>query len=142
MKPALLDTDILSEILKGRDAAVRRSAEKYVSLHGRLALSVLSIVEIVTGLEKRNRKDELRRFEESLRSFEVFPLTSDSAALAGRIFARLELAGQPIGRVDPLIAAIAMENQRTLVTGNVRHYARIRDAGFDLTLENWREEQA
>lgn len=60
------------------------------------------------------------------------------ALLAGRIFADLERAGLPIGRADPMIAAIALEHELTLVTGNTAHYARVRLVGYPLMLENWR----
>ena len=61
-----------------------------------------------------------------------------SAELAGRIYADLERAGQPIGRADPMIAAIALRHDLTLVTGNLSHYERIQKLGYNLELDNWR----
>lgn len=69
---------------------------------------------------------------------EVLPLDGDSAALAGEISAELERAGEPIGRADPMIAAIAIRAVRTLVTGNTRHFERIREIGYPLMLMDWR----
>ncbi len=46
--------------------------------------------------------------------------------------------GQPIGRADPLIAAIAIQHNLVLVTGNQEHYGRVRELGYSLKLENWR----
>jgi tRNA(fMet)-specific endonuclease VapC len=46
--------------------------------------------------------------------------------------------GQTIGFADPLIAAIAIENGLTLVTGNTSHYERIQSLGYPLLLDNWR----
>ena len=40
---------------------------------------------------------------------------------------------------DPLIAAIALQAQLPLVTGNTKHFARIQDLGYPLQLANWRE---
>jgi len=37
-----------------------------------------------------------------------------------------------------MIAAIAIENGLTLVTGNTAHYARISALGYQLKLDNWR----
>ena len=66
--------------------------------------------------------------------------TDISAALAGRIYANLERAGQPIGRADPMVAAIALRYNMVLATGNLRHYQRIQEVGYRLQLDNWKME--
>ena len=48
-----------------------------------------------------------------------------AAELAGRITGDLDRTGQPIGRADPMIAAIAIVNGLELVAGNTAHYQRI-----------------
>ncbi len=60
------------------------------------------------------------------------------AVLAGRIYADLERIGQPIGYPDSMIAAIALQRDQTLVTGNLSHYQRIQALGYPLRLDNWR----
>jgi len=37
-----------------------------------------------------------------------------------------------------MIAAIAIENGLTLVTGNTAHYQYIQQLGYSLKLDNWR----
>jgi len=83
------------------------------------------VLEIVKGLHKIRREDRIEQFLKLLPALEVLPLDLQSAEIAGRIHADLELAGQPIGRADPMIAAVALRNDRTLVTGNQSHYRRI-----------------
>jgi tRNA(fMet)-specific endonuclease VapC len=39
---------------------------------------------------------------------------------------------------DPIIAAIALEHNLELVTGNAAHFQRIVRLGYPLTLVNWR----
>jgi tRNA(fMet)-specific endonuclease VapC len=39
---------------------------------------------------------------------------------------------------DPIIAAIALEHNLELVTGNAAHFQRIVLLGYSLTLVNWR----
>ncbi len=51
----------------------------------------------------------------------------------GEIKATLELKGTPLADADIIIAATAIAEGLTLVTGNVRHYNRIEA----LTIENW-----
>ena len=46
MPKALLDTDIYSRTLQGKDVTVAANADKYRQQHGRLAVSVLSLIHI------------------------------------------------------------------------------------------------
>jgi predicted nucleic acid-binding protein len=63
-----------------------------------------------------------------------------AAELAGRIWAELQRTGKGIGVPDTMIAAIAIHNGLPLVTGNTSDYVRIREVGYPLVLENWRNE--
>jgi tRNA(fMet)-specific endonuclease VapC len=51
------------------------------------------------------------------------------------IRARLESEGRRLDEPDLRIASIALSRRLTLVTGNVRHFARV----ADLLVENWLE---
>jgi predicted nucleic acid-binding protein len=135
---SLLDTDILSEIGKGIDPNVVRNAAAYRNTFGRYTLSVISIMEVVQGFQRRQSSARLQRFLAAIVSEEVLPFDQHSAELAGRIAGDLERAGQPIGRADPMIAAIALEHGLDLVTGNTTHYQRIQQLGYPLTLLDWR----
>jgi tRNA(fMet)-specific endonuclease VapC len=135
---ALLDTDILSEILKGVDRAVAARATTYRAIWGRYTVSTITVVEVVKGLHRVGREDAIQRFLSGLSLAELLTLDLQSAELAGRIYADLERTGQPIGRADPMIAAIALEHGLTLVSGNLSHYRRIEALGYGLKLENWR----
>jgi tRNA(fMet)-specific endonuclease VapC len=53
--------------------------------------------------------------------------------VAGRIRAELESQGTPIGSNDLLIAAIAIANDLTLVTHNIREFSRV----SSLRYEDW-----
>lgn len=96
------------------------------------------MLEIVKGFHKINQENEIQRLLPKLMTAELVTLTIKSAELAGRIYADLERTGQPIGRADPMIAAIAIERKLVLSTGNERHYLRIQELGYDLTLTNWK----
>ena len=52
MTRCLLDTDILSEIIKGKHSAVLSRASAYVAQHGRLTTSSVSVAEIIYGFER------------------------------------------------------------------------------------------
>ncbi|WP_226889559.1 hypothetical protein [Nostoc sp. MG11] len=68
----------------------------------------------------------------------MLTLQLSDAELAGRIYADLERTGQPIGLADAMIAAIAIQQDLTLVSGNLSHYQRIKVLGYSLKLDNWR----
>jgi tRNA(fMet)-specific endonuclease VapC len=138
MARSLLDTDILSEVLRGKNEIIRSHAEIYLSQHGQLTISVLTVLEIVKGFERAQRIDALSRFLADLETVEVLPLSSEAAILAGRMYGALERTGQPIGRIDPMIAALAFSNNLELVTGNHAHYERLVLLGFPLRLVDWR----
>jgi tRNA(fMet)-specific endonuclease VapC len=63
MSKRLLDTDILSEIIKGKNTAVAKRAESYLAQHGWLTTSAVSVAEIVYGF----RRNGTRRPSSSVR---------------------------------------------------------------------------
>lgn len=138
MNKTLLDTDILSEIFKAKNAALVSKAVAYKDAFGQFTISAITVMEIVKGLHKMGRADALAKFLDGLQASEVLPFDQACAGIAGRIFADLERIGQPVGRADPMIAAIALHHDLTLVTGNMAHYQRIQELGYSLKLENWR----
>jgi len=138
MKKALLDKDILSEILKAKNAGIVSKAVEYKENFERFTISVITVMEIVKGLHKAGRADALKKFLGGLQAIEIISFDENCSVIAGRMFADLENTGQPIGRADPMIAAIAMQHELTLVTGNTAHYERLQKLGYSLKLDNWR----
>jgi tRNA(fMet)-specific endonuclease VapC len=139
MDASLLDTDIFSELLKGKNVTVTRRAATYRQQFGQYTIAVPTLVELVKGFQKLGREDRVESLITGLAAESVLPLDRDAAILAGKIYGELERAGQPIGRLDPLIAAIAIHHELILVTGNTKHFERVVALGFPLKLDNWRE---
>ncbi|MCS6940251.1 MAG: PIN domain-containing protein [Roseiflexus sp.] len=138
MHESLLDTDIFSEILKGVDPVVAQRASAYRATFGRYMISSITVMEIIKGLHKIGREDRIQQLLQGLAFVEILAFDKRSAELAGRIAADLERTGQPIGRADPMVAAIALQHRLTLVTGNTAHYERVKALGHALEIENWR----
>ncbi|QLE58119.1 PIN domain-containing protein [Nostoc sp. TCL26-01] len=138
MKKVLLDTDILSESLKRRDQRVVANAIAYLAVHGRYTISMITVLEIVKGWHKLQREDKIQQFFAQIAVAEILTLQLSDAELAGRIYADLERIGQPIGLADSIIAAIAIQQNLSLVSGNLAHYQRIQTLGYSLQLDNWR----
>ena len=138
MNKALIDTDIFSELGKGMNQAIASNGTTYRATFGRYTISVITVMEIVRGFQKKQSPRRLRTFLTNIASEEVLAFDQAAAELAGRIEGELERVGQPIGRADPMIAATALQNGLELVTGNTAHYQRIQQIGHPLVLVNWR----
>ena len=93
-------------------------------------------MEIIQGLQKsERRRNASRRFAPPSSPEEILVFDQDAADLAGLIAGDLDRVGRPIGRCDPMIAAIAIKNRpgagdrqhRSLSTRSATrlcHYAR------------------
>lgn len=138
MNKALLDTDILSEVGKGIDRTVARNAAAYRQAHGFLTLSVISVMEVIQGYQRVGGSGRIQAFRNALATEEVIDFGRAAADLAGRIAGDLDRTGRPIGRCDPMIAALAIHHGLDLVTGNTAHYQRVQLLGYPLVLVNWR----
>jgi tRNA(fMet)-specific endonuclease VapC len=135
---ALLDTDTLSEIGKGKNPAIRAKAYAYSKVFRYYSFSVITVLGIVRGYQEAQDFQRMHASMASVATEEVFPLDLTASELAGRITGDLDRTGQPIGRADPMIAAIAIVQGLELVTGNTAHYQRIQRLGYTLPLVDWR----
>ena len=135
---ALLDTDIYSEVLKAIDPNVTRNATAYRQAHGFLTVSVISVMEVIQGYQRVGKSRRIQAFRNAVALEEVLIFDQATADLAGQVAGDLDRVGQPIGRCDPMIAAIGAIHGLELATGNTSHYQRVQQIGYPLTLVNWR----
>ncbi len=139
MNKVILDTDTLSEILKGKTETIVRNAEQYFVQYKNFMTTAVTVAELTKGFCKKGHPDLVAQINRLLSTAIVLPLDANAASVAGKIYAELEKAGRPIGWADPLIAGIAITQGLTLATGNTKHFKQVIAAGFPLTLANWRE---
>lgn len=132
MKPSLLDTDILSEFLRGNPKVIEKVAE-HLNEHGFISLSIITYYEILNGLLYKDAKKQLIKFEDFVSLNKVIPLTMPMAKTAAAIQAYLRKRGTEIGHTDTLIAGIAITSDLQLVTNNTDHFNRIKG----LIIANW-----
>ena len=132
MLKTLLDSDILSALLR-QQAAVMNRAAQYVAVHGQYTFSIITQYEILRGLKAKNAEKQLYAFDAFCQCNEVLPITEAIIRRASDIYASLHQSGQIIGDADILIAATALENGLTLSTNNESHFSRI----ASLTIDNW-----
>jgi predicted nucleic acid-binding protein len=132
MKPSMLDTDILSEFLRGNLKVIDK-VDEHLTEYGFISLSIITYYEILNGLLYKDARKQLSRFEDFVRLNKVIPLTMHMAKTAATIQAELRKKGLEIGHTDTLIAGIAMTTGLQLVTNNTDHFMRIKG----LVIANW-----
>jgi len=132
MKPSMLDTDVLSEFLRGNDKVIAKVGE-HLEEYGFISLSIITYYEILNGLLYKDARKQLSRFEEFISLNRVIPLTLQMAKRAAIIQADLRKSGTEIGHTDTLIAGISMISELQLITNNTEHFNRIK--GLDIA--NW-----
>jgi len=128
----MLDTDILSEFLRGNPKVVAKVDEHLVQF-GFINLSIITYYEILNGLLYKDAKKQLKSFDEFVELNKVIPLTLPMAKRAAIIQADLRKSGSEIGHTDTLIAGIATTSELQLITNNVNHFKRIKG----LEIANW-----
>ena len=139
MVKSILDTDILSEYLKGHDRAVIKHAGRYAKEHRVFTFTSVTVYEIVYGLELKSASSQLKRAVEWLNQNEEITPTSADYLTAATIKATARKRGSALELPDCLIAAVAVRLDRPLVTGNTEDFQAIQKTGINLILENWRD---
>jgi tRNA(fMet)-specific endonuclease VapC len=134
MDPSLLDTDTLSEVMKGVDTAVQDNARQYLRAFGHFTFSLITRYEILRGLKARRATRQIARFEQRCQQSVVLPITDEIIIQAADLYALLHQEGQLISDADILIAATALRHNLVMVTENVDHFRRIPG----LRIESWR----
>lgn len=132
IKPSILDTDILSEFLRGNPKVIEK-VDEHLKEYGFISLSIITYYEILNGLLYKDAKKQLIRFEDFVALNKVIPLTLRMAKTAAIIQADLRKKGTEIGHTDTLIAGIAITSELQLITNNTNHFKRIKG----LEIANW-----
>ena len=128
----LLDTNIVSYWMRGDRKVVERLKAHRPS---DLALSAITLAEILYGIEKSpakkpERRDKIQRIESVL---QLYPFDEKAAHEYAVVRCQLEKGGQPISERDTQIAAVALTHSLTLVTHNVKEFRRV----ARLRLDDW-----
>jgi len=138
MPKVVLETDILSEHLKGHDQAVARRAATNAQQYKVFTFTSVIVHEIVFGLEFKNASAQLLKALAWLnRNEPVTPTAVDFVAEAS-IKAKARKQGVILELPDCLIAAVAIRLGIPFVTGNMNDIQAIQKTGAKLILENWR----
>jgi tRNA(fMet)-specific endonuclease VapC len=129
----LLDTGAAADYIHRRRGVYERARAAIAAGH-RIGIGVPVLAELWYGVEYSSaRQRNAERLRRVLPELILWPLTEPAAEEYGRIAAELRRIGRPIGKIDMLIAAIALSLGSTTVVS----------ADNDLTavpgvnVENW-----
>ena len=130
----MLDTNICIYAIKHKPEKVFNKLQEVDPED--VCVSSVTYAELVHGVEKSAavEKNRLALFM-LLANIEIKNFDTDAADCYGKIRADLEKKGTPIGTLDMMIAGHAQSLDLTIVTNNVKEFARV----DNLKIENWTE---
>lgn len=120
----MLDTNVIIDTLNGRS----KRAFFEITKHDKeeLCISVVTYAELYFGIEGSNQREKSAEcLEKFLEGIEVLDFDARAAREYGRVRQTLRRRSTPIGEHDMMIAAHANSKDLTLVTHNVREFARV-----------------
>jgi tRNA(fMet)-specific endonuclease VapC len=132
MKKSILDTDIVTYYFK-RNPKVVSQLNQYLSIHGFIYISRITVIEILGGLKAKSATRQIEDFKTFIAQHQILDTSEVSADISADIFAELWQKGRHSGNYDILIAGIAMAHDLTLVSNNTKDYQNI----SGLSLDNW-----
>ena len=127
----LLDTDTLIYWLNGNQEIERKAQS--VGLDS-LYYAIISKAELYFGAYNSSYiQQNLSNIQTLSQKLSMRPFDDKAANHFGQIKSALRKRGEILSDADIMIVSIAFANNFTLVTNNLKHFARIRG----LVVENW-----
>jgi tRNA(fMet)-specific endonuclease VapC len=123
----LLDTNVISKMVRGREPSYRQNAELSVVAGNQHCTSVVVKFELEYGAIRSPFPDitRLKYSRIMVLMTHIYDVVADDAIIAARIRNELELRGERIGEYDVLIAAQAIRTGSILVSNNRKHFDRV-----------------
>ena len=138
----LLDTNIISEPTKPSpsESVMNSIAENF----DHSCICSVIWAEILTGIKclaDDKRKNALLNYYLNTiqKAYEILPFDSFAASIYSDLVERLKNKGNPLPKLDLMIAATAISNNLILVTRNTADFEPIKEVS-NLMTENWFEQ--
>lgn len=117
-----LDSDILIDFLNNKKEAVKR-IDKLRKENISLSITSINSFELL-NIASQEKIEKIRNF---LFSFDIYNFDFESSSKAAQIFQELKSNGKMLDLADVMIAATVISNDETLLTGNIKHFERIKE---------------
>lgn len=127
-----LDTNAVAAILRDDQNFIERITSA-VSRGDEVTLNAMTYFETKRGLFLPTFKKKLETFTNFADRFGALQLDITALDVSTRLYQDLRRKGTPLEDADILIAGVAIANDATLVTRNLKHFERVEG----LRLESW-----
>jgi tRNA(fMet)-specific endonuclease VapC len=127
----LLDTNICIYIINAKPPAVLERFKLYRI--GEIGLCSVVAAELAFGVAKSGSARNRQALEMFLAPLTILPFDNPTFWAYGELRTELERRGTPLGSLDTLIAAHSLSQQATLITNNMREFAKVPG----LHVDNW-----
>ncbi len=128
----VLDTAVVSELMRRRPSAAVLGRLGWVPTEQQCTTAV-TIGELAYGASRVDRPELYERAMLLLADIRILAFDREAAEVYGRVRSALERKGMRLADPDLRIAATALANQATLISGNVGHFGRVPG----LLVEDW-----
>lgn len=125
----ILDTDTISYYLRGDD----KVREKFITHRYELASTTVNYSELIYGLKRKDSKNLLSKVELMFENITLYSFDKNAARVFGVLKALLSQKGTTVADMDLMIASIAIANQETLISNNLKHFEKIEG----LRVQSW-----
>ena len=111
--PYLIDTDVLIDVSRNNEAAI----DFLDQLDDSWSISIISALELIVGA--RNKK-EVTQIDQLIAEYSAIPLTAEIGSTSYSLL-RKYTKSHGLRVFDSLIAAMALEENLTLISKNKKH---------------------
>ncbi len=122
----VLDSDVLIEMLDRKSVRGSEAFKHTVDSGEDICTTVISLHEVLFGFHK------YRKPVTDLLQLSILDYTRKDAILSSKLELEAEKTGNPIGRTDTMVAAIAINNNAALYTFNLKHFESLKTQGLKL----------
>ena len=122
----VLDSDVLIEMLDRKSVRGSEAFKHIVDSGEDICTTVISLHEVLFGFHK------YRKPVNDLLQLSILDYNRNDAILSSKLELEAEKTGNPIGRTDTMVAAIAINNNASLYTFNLKHFGSLKTQGLKL----------
>jgi tRNA(fMet)-specific endonuclease VapC len=132
----LLDSNSANDYIHQQYGVYERACRE-VSQGNRIGIAIPVLAELAAGIElSQSREKNFKHLQLAMNHLRLWPFEEAAAYLYGKLSADLQRKGKPIGNMDVMIAAVALELPRCTLVSTDQDFKSIQG----LSVENWRVE--
>ena len=121
----ILDTSFIIDLMEMDEGALDKHGQ-LVEKNETSRISSAALFELWSGVgHSKKSEEEKLKVMRALSGISTIALTAPMAEKAGEIHGTLAKEGRGIDNIDAMIASTALHENETLLTRNVKHFARV-----------------